>query len=185
MAEIIDDPSDLAPRLLRATPFGLVVVCFLLPFFSLSSCEDGTETDATGVQIVAGSRLSQEQVKQPLFFGSPPPKVPLWPIGPDAQAQTVADAARPWVALTLIVVALGGCLVTTSRRWRGIRAIAAGLALSVWVEGAIAADTATPKSSRAEFSLEWGFGLPLLILIVTCVYGVWALARAHDESVDT
>jgi len=185
MAQTTHDPSQLAPRMLRSTPFAAVVLCFLLPFFSLSSCDDGTETDATGFQIVAGSRLTQEQVKQPLFFGTRPPKVRLGPIGPDAEAQTVAGAARPWIAITLIVVALGGCLVTTSRRWRGIRAIAAGLALSVWVEGAIAADTATPKSSRAEFSLEWGFGLPLLILIVTCVYGVWALARAHDESVDT
>jgi hypothetical protein len=194
MAEIIDDPSDLAPRLLRSTPFALVVFCFLLPFFSLSSCDGGTETDATGFQIVAGSRLIREQVKQPLYLipddgsGSPAavPHVRLGPIGPDAAAQTVADAARPWVALTLIVVALGGCvMVTTTRRWRGIRAIAAGLALSAWVGAAIAADNAGPTPSRAEFSLEWGFGLPLLILIVTCVYGVWALARGHDEQVDT
>jgi hypothetical protein len=194
MADIIDDPSDLAPRLLRATPFALVAFCFLLPFFSLSSCDSGTETDATGFQIVAGSRLVQEQAKQPLYLipddgsGSPPavPHVRLGPIGPDAEAQTVAGAARPWVALTLIVVALGGCaMVTTNRRWRGIRAIAAGLALSAWVGAAIAADDAVPTPARAEFTLEWGFGLPLLILTVTCVYGLWALARAHDEPVDT
>jgi hypothetical protein len=181
MAEITDDPPDLAPRLLRSTPFLVVVVCFLLPFFSLSSCDDGTETDATGFQIVAGSRLVQERVKQPLFYG----KAPLGPIGPDAEAQAVADAARPWVGLTLIIVALGGGLmVTKDRRWRGIRAIAAGLALAAWAGAAIAADNAVPKDSRAEFSLEWGFALPVLILIVTVLYGMWAIVRAHDERVD-
>jgi hypothetical protein len=36
-----------------------------------------------------------------------------------------------------------------------------------------------------DFNLELGFGLPLLILMVTFVYGVWALARADDEPVDT
>ena len=49
---------------------------------------------------------------------------------------------------------------------------------------AIAADTAAPKRSRADFSLEMGFVLPLLILIVTCVWGVWAIVQAHDERVD-
>jgi hypothetical protein len=100
-------------------------------------------------------------------------------------AQAVADAARPWVALTLIVVALGGgVMVTRTPRWRGARAIAAGLALSACVAAAIAADNAAPKHSRAEFSLEWGFTLPVLILIVTGVYGVWAVVRARDERVD-
>jgi hypothetical protein len=185
MAEIIDDPSDLAPRLLRATPFALVVFCFLLPFFSLSSCGGETETYATGFQIVAGSQLIKEQVKQPAPFGAPP-QAPRRPIGHDTQAQPIAEAARPWVALTLIVVAVGGCLmVTTNPRWRGIRAIAAGLALSAWVAAAIAADDAVLKHSWGDFNLELGFGLPLLILMVTFVYGVWALARAHDEPVDT
>jgi len=55
-------------------------------------------------------------------------------------------------------------------------AIAAGLALSARVAAAIASDAAVPASSRLEFSLEWGFGLPLLILIVACVYGVGARA---------
>ena len=185
MAEITHASSDIAPRLLRCTPFVAVALSFLLPFFSASSCDEGTETEATGFQIVAGSRLIKHQVKQPLFLGEEPPKVPLGPIGPDPPAQAVADAARPWAALTLFVVALGGSLVVTmNRRWRGIRAIAAGLALSAWVEAAIAADTATPKRSRADFSLEMGFVLPLLILVVTCVWGVWAIVRAHDERVD-
>ena len=108
------------------------------------------------------------------------------PIGPDPGAQPMADAARPWVTLTLIVVAVGGCLVVImNRRWRGIRAIASGLALAAWVEAAIAADTATPKSLRQESSVDWGFVLPLRILTVTCVWAVWALAKAHDERVDT
>ena len=193
MAEITQKLSEIALRVRRASPFVAVVFCFLLPFCSVSSCDDGTETDATGFQIVAGSRLIQEQVKQPFYLipddgsGKPPaiPHVRLGPIGPDAQAQAVAGAARPWVRLTLIVVALGGCLiVVTSRRWRGIRAVAAGLALSAWVAAAIAADTAFPTHAREEFSLEWGFGLPLLILIVTCVCAVWAITGAADKEVD-
>lgn len=173
MAEIIDNPLDLAPRLLRATPFALVVFCFLLAFFSLSSCSGDTETDATGFQIVAGTQLIKKDVNR-------------GPVGPDEQAQSIAAAARPWVALTLIVVAVGGSLmVTTNPRWRGIRAIAAGLALCAWVGAAIAADDAVPKHAWGEFSLEVGFGLPLLILVVTCVHGVWTLARAHDAAVDT
>jgi len=192
MAESTPESSDIAPRLLRCTPFVAVALCFLLPFFSASSCDEGTETDATGFQIVAGSRLIKQQVKQPLFLVEdngeptpPPPKVPLGPIGPDVAAQAVADAARPWAALTLFVVVLGGCMVITSnRRWRGIRAIAAGLALSAWVEAAIAADNATPTRSRADFSLELGFALPLLILAVTGVWAVWAIVKAHDARVD-
>jgi hypothetical protein len=75
-------------------------------------------------------------------------------------------------------------VVTKNRCWRGIRAIAAGLALSGWVGAAIAADEAAPMHSRAEYSLEWGFVLALLILAVTCVWAVWAMARAHDERVN-
>jgi len=193
MAETTQDLSEVAPRLVRSTPFVAVVLCFLLPFFSASSCDDGTETDATGFQIVAGSRLIQKQVKQPFYLipddgsGTPPatPHVPLGPIGPDSQAQAIADATRPWAALTLFVVVLGGCLVVVmNRRWRGVRVIAAGLALSAWVGAAITADNSAPAHSREEFSLEWGFVLPLLILIATCVWGVWAIVRAHDEQVD-
>lgn len=172
MAGITHTLSEIAPRAVRSTPFVAVVVCFLLPFFSVSSCDDGTETDATGFQIVAGSQLIKEQANR-------------GPIGPDPQAQTVAAAARPWAALALVVAAFGGCLVATrNRRWRGIRAIAAGLALSSWVGAAVAADDAAPKHSRAEYNLEWGFVLPLLILVVTCVWAVWAMARAHDERAD-
>jgi hypothetical protein len=57
--------------------------------------------------------------------------------------------------------------------------------LSAWVAAAIAADDAVPKHSWGDFNLELGFGLPLLILMVTFAYGVWALARAHDEPVDS
>ena len=86
------------------------------------------------------------------------------------------------MTLTLVLVAVGGCLVVlTDRRWRGIRAIATGLALSTWVEASSAARTAVPKQSQADFSLKIGVALPLLILIVTCVWAVWALARAHSE----
>lgn len=193
MAETTNKLSQTAPRALRSIPFAAVVCCFLLPFFSVSSCDAGTETDATGFQIVAGSRLIQEQVKQPVFLvpddgsGSQPavPQVPLGPIGPDAQAQSVADAARPWVVLTLAVVALGGCLVVAmNRRWRVIRPIAAGLALSTWIGAAIAAGDGAPKHSGAELSLEWGFVLALLILIATFVWGMWAMARTSSRRVD-
>ena len=184
MAEITRELSEIARRLPRATPVGAVVLCFLLPFFSLSSCDAGTETEASGFQIVAGSRLVAQQVSQPAYVslddGSGSSR--LGPIGPDADAQAVADAARPWVTLTLVLVAVGGCLVVlTDRRWRGIRAIATGLALSTWVEASSAARTAVPKQSQADFSLKIGVVLPLLILIVTCVWAVWALARAHSE----
>ena len=191
MAGTTHDLSQIAPRARRSTPFVAVVLCFLLPFFSVSSCDAGTETDATGFQIVAGSRLIREQVKQPVYLipddgsGSAPavPHVRLGPIGPDAEAQAAADAARPWVVATLIVVALGGSLVAVlKRRWRGVRAIAAALGLSAWIGAGIAAHKAAPTSSSAEFSLEWGFVLPLLILIATCVWGAWAIARRAGGS---
>jgi hypothetical protein len=174
--------SSMGTRSLRCAPFLTVVLCFFLPFFSLSSCEAGTRTEATGFDIVTGSRLIEHQVKQPFYLvegdGEPPPPQPharLGPIGLDPEAQTAADAARRWTIITLFAVVVGGCLVaTTTRHWRAIRAVAAGLGLSAWFGAAIAFESAEPKRSAAEFNLEIGFFLAFIILIATVIWAVWS-----------
>jgi hypothetical protein len=167
-------------RTLRCAPFLAVALCFLLPFFSVSSCGAGTETSASGLDIVTGSRLIKQQVKQPFYLGEQS-HVRLGPVGPDHPAQTASDAARPWTIITLFSVALGGCLVViVNRHWRGVGAVATGVALMAWVEAGIAFDRSVPKRSTEEFSLEVGFVLVLVILIATVVWEVWAISRAHD-----
>jgi hypothetical protein len=92
-----EHPNGVQERCLRCTPFIAFVLCFLLPFFSVSSCEAGTNTDASGFDIVVGAKLIKQQTAQPISpipddgSGSPPPMpdVRLGPIGPDPEAQAV------------------------------------------------------------------------------------------------
>ena len=97
-----DRPSR-ARRAVRGGPFLAVALCFLLPFFSASSCGSGRETTATGADIVLGTTLIAQQTSQPLFATG----VQLGPAGPDPEAQRVSRAARPW-AITALVIALVG-----------------------------------------------------------------------------
>lgn len=188
MVESNRESSPMAIRSLRGAPFLVVVLCFFLPFFSVSSCEGGTDTEAAGFDIVTGSRLIQHQVDQPFYLvegdgepAPPQPDVPLGPIGPDLAAQKAADAARPWTLLTLVAVVVGGCLVLTkTRHWRQIRAVAVGVGLTAWVAAALAVEDAAPKESSLDYSLESGFILALITLIATSVWAVWSIVDTHN-----
>jgi hypothetical protein len=190
MVESSRESSPMAIRSLRGVPFLAVVLCFFLPFFSVSSCEAGTDTEAAGFDIVTGSRLIQHQVDQPLYLSEwdgepapPQPDVPLGPIGPDPAAQKAADAARPWMLLTLVAVLVGGGLVLTrTRHWRYVRAVAAGLGMTAWVAAALAVEAAAPNDSYSNYSLslESGFILALVTLIATLGWAVWSIVDAHN-----
>src|SRR5262245_5132794 len=50
-------------RVPRTTPLAAVALCFFLPFFTATSCGSGSETSATGVQLVTGATLHATQTE--------------------------------------------------------------------------------------------------------------------------
>ena len=168
-------PSRLA-RAARATPFVCVALCFLLPFFSVSSCGAGTTATASGVDILTGARLTVVQTSQPIGPvegdpGVPPYQAPLGPVdGADPVVQAQLDRVRPWTIFGFAAVVLGSVLVVAVRGcWRipgAAAAIAALLALGyVWVAVvggmAVGADPSTDP--------EVGLNLAVFVLLLTAV----------------
>jgi hypothetical protein len=168
-------PSRLA-RAARATPFVCVALCFLLPFFSVSSCGAGTTATASGVDILTGARLTVVQVSQPIgpVEGDPdvpPPHVRFGTLDrDDPVVQAQVDRVRPWTILGFAAVVLGSVLVVAVRGcWRvpgAAAAIAALLALGyVWVAVvggmAVGADPSTDP--------EVGLNLAVFVLLLTAV----------------
>jgi hypothetical protein len=73
----------------RCAPFVVVMVCFLLPLFSVSSCSDGAgdqQATATGVDVVLGRTIHAD----------PPPSVNPVSADDEATAQSIAHDVRPW-----------------------------------------------------------------------------------------
>ena len=80
-----------------------------------------------------------------------------------------------------MAVVVGGCLVLTkTRHWRLIRAVAAGVGLTAWGAAALAVEAAAAKDSALDYSLESGFILALITLIATLGWAVWSISDAHN-----
>jgi hypothetical protein len=172
-------------RCVRCTPFIAVVLCFLLPFFSLSSCAAGTDTDASGFDIVVGAKLIKQQTSQPLYLvpddgsGSPPPMpdVQLGPIGPDPEAQAVLRRARLWTVLALTLAVLGGCTAAALDRLRRPVVATVATAASVALILAGVAMTGGPPVQDG-VSIEKGMILAIVILLGTAIWQLGAMIRS-------
>ena len=155
-------------RPFRCVPFVVVALCFLLPFFSASSCGSGRHTTATGVDIITGAQLVAQQTRQPLLYGG---HVELGPIGPDPEAQAVSREARPWTIIALALAMLGAVLVVVLRRhWRAASAVAATatLAALIQVESAF-------HAPRQDISSDTGLMLAYTILFGTAIWQIGAV----------
>jgi lysylphosphatidylglycerol synthetase-like protein (DUF2156 family) len=151
-----------------------VVLCFLLPFFTASSCGSGRETTATGVDIVLGAKLTAQQTSQPLFATGKE----LGPIGADPEAQAVSRAARPWTIAALLLTLLGTLLAIGLRRhWREASAAAAAATLIALFQISTAFHAPTQDISPGA-----GLMLACAILIVTELWQIVALTRAGVRS---
>ena len=149
-------------RAARSGPFLAAALCFLLPFFTASSCGSGQETTATGVDIVMGTQLVAQQTMQPMFG----PTAELGPIGPDPEAQAVSRAARPWTILALILTVLGAVLVIGRRwYWHAASALAAAAAL-----GAVFEIGARLQAPEQDISPDWGLILAGALLFSTALW---------------
>jgi len=178
-------------RCLRCTPFIAVVLCFLLPFFSVSSCDAGTNTDATGFDIVVGAKLIKQQTAQPLYLipddgsGTPPPMphVRLGPIGPDPEAQAVLRRARLWTVTALMLAALGGCMAAAlDRRRRPVVATVATAASAALILAGSAMTGGPPAQDGV--SIEKGMILAILILLGTAIWQVGAMIRSAGRTAE-
>jgi lysylphosphatidylglycerol synthetase-like protein (DUF2156 family) len=163
MAKVNEDLSTATRwRAARSGPFLAVALCFLLPFFTASSCGSGQETTATGVDILTGTKLIAEQTMQPMFG----PTTELGPVGPDPEAQGVSDAARPWTIMALILTLLGAALVTGRRwYWRAASALAAAAAVCAMFKIG-----STFRAPGQDISAGWGLILAGVILSVTALW---------------
>jgi hypothetical protein len=159
----------------RCVPFTAVVLCFLLPLFTVSSCSDDSEASqaqatATGVDVVLGR----------IIYAHPT-------AGPDAQAsadvqaeaQSISRAARPWAIITLILCGLGIALALSVRRHP--RLVNAGVSAATF--GAVIM-ISSAVSAPVDGSGQGGSGLLLATLVLllslafqVCVF-IW-LAIAH------
>jgi hypothetical protein len=167
-------------RGMRGVPFLAVALCFLLPFFSASSCGSGASTSATGLNIVTGARLVAQQTEQPLCLSTDPSTCPpparLGATGADPVAQRVAVAARPWATTALVLVLVGaGLVVIVNRFWRAASLITAGAVLVTLVGMG-----QTFHARGEDISWETGPQLAILILVVTVTWvGVLAIKAAN------
>jgi hypothetical protein len=155
---------------LRAAPFVAVALCFLLPFFTASSCGSGRHTTATGVDIVMGNRLIAQQTEKPLFFAD---QVKLGPIGPDRDAQAVSQAAQPWAIAVLVLALLGSGLAVAPGRHRRVATAATAVAslVSMLLVGSAF------HAPRQDISPGSGLILASIILFLTDVWEVGVLIR--------
>jgi lysylphosphatidylglycerol synthetase-like protein (DUF2156 family) len=150
-------------RPLRCAPFVAVALCFLLPFFSASSCGSGRQTTATGVDIITGAQLIAQQTDQPLLFAN---GVKLGPIGPDPEAQAVSREARPWTIAALLLAMLGaGLVIGLSRHWRAASATSAGATLLALFQVGSAF-----HAPSQDISAKMGLILACIILFVTIIW---------------
>jgi predicted outer membrane lipoprotein len=162
-------------RATRGGPFAAVVLCFLLPFFTASSCGSGRETTATGVDIVLGAKLTAQQTSQPLLSDG---SVELGPIGADPEAQAVSRDARPWTITALLLTLLGTPLAIGLRRhWREASAAAAAATLIALFQIGSAF-----HAPHQDISPGAGLMLACAILIVNGLWQIVALMRAGDRS---
>jgi uncharacterized membrane protein YphA (DoxX/SURF4 family) len=170
-------------RGMRGVPFLAVALCFLLPFFSASSCGSGASTSATGLNIVTGARLVAQQTQQPLCLSTDPSTCPppahLGATGADPVAQRVAVAARPWATTALVLVLVGAALVVVVNRfWRAASLISAGAVLVTLL------GMGQSFHARGEdISWETGLQLAILILVVTITWVGVLTIRAANASI--
>jgi hypothetical protein len=172
-------------RGMRGVPFLVVALCFLLPFFSASSCGSGVSTTATGLDIVTGKRLVAQRTSQPLCVNTDPSTCPppprLGAAGPDPIAQAVSHAAQPWAITALALVLVGAALVVlVNRYWRAAALTIAGAALAALLR---MGDAFHARSE--DISWETGAQLAILILLITIVWvGVLAIKASRATLTD-
>ena len=162
-------------RPFRCAPFVAVALCFLMPFFSASSCGSGRQTTATGVDIITGAQLVAQQTDQPLLFAN---RVELGPIGPDPEAQAVSREARPWTIAALLLALIGaGLVVGLTRHWRAASATSAGATLLALFQIGSAF-----HAPRQDISAEMGLVLACIILFVTVIWQIGFLIHSWFET---
>src|SRR5690348_4275840 len=151
-------------KALRCSPFAVVALCFLLPFFSVSSCgEDSPVASSTGIEIVVGADPSVEAPDG----GEVAPGDPTV-----ADARSISQAARPWAILAAVLVAAGVVLmVRMARRHR----IAAFL-IAVCAVGALFQVAGAVDTSSGNGSPEGGLILAVLVLLLAALWQACALA---------
>ena len=135
-----------------------VAFCFFLPFFTASSCE-GTVAQASGVQIVEGSRVT-------------------YPV--DLEIQGVANSMRPWAIAALAALGIGSVLVLCSgltTRWRLARAASGGIALVAL--GSLFGCMDPPRGSY-DYSSAAGLKLAMLTLIGMLIRDLIALQHEFE-----
>jgi hypothetical protein len=170
-----DEATAPAFRAFRCAPFVMVMLCFLLPLFSVSSCSDGAgdqQATATGVDVVLGRTIHAD----------PPPSVNRVSTDDQAAAQSIAHEVRPWAIVTLILCALGIALSIGLRHHR--RLANAGVTLATLVAVVLIGKTVTAPGDVAAGTPESGLMLAGLVLVVSlavqvCV-SIW-IGLAHPK----
>lgn len=163
-ASMDDEPQQVVPgwrRGLRCSPFVVVALCFLLPFFSVTSCDTGPQATATGIEVVLGTNPAVEQT------GHTVPHQGRF----ESDARSISQAARPWATATLILAIVGIVLmVRVGRLFRltslAISAAALGAVFKIWGAIDVPPGDGTP-----------GDGLLLggMVLLLTVVWQACAL----------
>ncbi len=166
-------------RVFRCAPFVIVMLCFLLPLFSVSSCSDGAgnqQATATGVDVVLGRTIHAD----------PPPSVNPVSADDQAAAQSIAHDVRPWAIVTLILCGLG-IAISLLRLRRHQRLANAGVTLAALVAVFLIGRTVTAPGDATGGNPENGLMLAGLVLIVSlaiqiCVSISIGLAQAQREA---
>jgi hypothetical protein len=135
---------------LRCFPFAVVTLCFLLPFFTVSSCTDngdGPQATGFGIGIIAGVKPGVEQIR-PAQQPSGPPIASEAQI--ESEAWSISQDARPWATAALILAFAGTVLmVRMGRLYRitslAISAAALGAMFNIWGAVNVPSGDGTPN----------------------------------------
>jgi hypothetical protein len=151
-------------RILRCSPFAAAAICFLLPFFSVSSCgANSAVASSTGVEIVVGA---EPDVEAP-DGGQVAPGDPIV-----AEARSISQAARPWAVLAAILVAAGIVLMVRMARHHRIAALLiAACAVGALFQVAGAVDIPSSDGTPGD-----GLLLAIVVLATAALWQVCALA---------
>ena len=158
-------------RAFRCAPFVMVMLCFLLPLFSVSSCSDGVgdqQATATGVDVVLGRTI----------YATPPPSVNPVSATDQATARSIAHDVRPWAIVTLILCGLGIAISLSLRRHQ--RLANAGVTMATLVAVFVIGSTVNEQGGTPENGLLLATLVVIVSLTIQICVAIW-IRLAHTK----
>jgi hypothetical protein len=151
-------------RKLSPSIFGLILICFFLPFATIS-CQQQQLLSLTGVQLVTGTTI-----EEPSFFQS------------EAKQQKIPG--EPLAAFALVSTCVGlGTSFLKSRKNAIIPAVVGALGSVLLLSSKAKIDNEVLQQGRGLVQVEYGIGfwLSFLLFLVASVLNAWIFLQSRNS----